>query len=114
MSEFNPEGKTPVSAVTLKDEAWSNIPFRRAHRMGLKESEACLKQIQELLEKGYIRVSNSPFGSPVMMVPKPHQPEKLRMVIDYRALNKLTIRNRMIPSTECGPNVRRTARRKSL
>ncbi len=94
MSAFDPNGKTPVSAIPLKEEAWSNIPFRRAHRMGIKESEACLKQIQELLEKGYIRTSTSSFGSPVMMVPKPHQPDKLRMVIDYRALNKLTMRNR--------------------
>ena len=62
--------------------------------MGVRESEACLKQIQELLDKGYIRPSNSPFGSPVMMVPKPHQPDKLRMVIDYRAVNKMTIRDR--------------------
>ena len=62
--------------------------------MGVRESEACMKQIQELLDKGYIRPSNSPFGSPVMMVPKPHQPDKLRMVIDYRAVNKLTIRDR--------------------
>ena len=94
MAEFSPVGKPTVTAIPLKEEAWRNIPFRRAHRMGMKESEACLKQIQELLEKGYIKASNSPFGSPVMMVPKPHQPEKLRMVIDYRALNKLTIRNR--------------------
>ena len=94
MTEFNPTGKTPVSAIPLTEEGQRNPPFRKAHRMGVKESEACLKQLQELLDKGYIRPSNSPFGSPVMMVPKPHQPEKLRMVIDYRAVNKMTVRDR--------------------
>ena len=94
MADFDPNGKTPVSAIPLAEEGKRSPPFRRAHRMGVRESEACLKQIQELLDKGYIRPSNSPFGSPVMMVPKPHQPDKLRMVIDYRAVNKLTVRDR--------------------
>ena len=54
MADFNPEGKPPVSAIPLTEEGQRNPPFRRAHRMGVRESEACMKQVQELLDKGYI------------------------------------------------------------
>jgi hypothetical protein len=50
------------------------------------------KQIKTLLELGYIQPSQSPCGAPVLFVKKPRSTE-LRMVIDYRALNKLTKRN---------------------
>ncbi|KAI3810176.1 hypothetical protein L1987_19786 [Smallanthus sonchifolius] len=45
-------------------------------------------QLQELLDKGFIRPSFSPWGAPVLFV------KKIRMCIDYRELNKLTIKNR--------------------
>jgi hypothetical protein len=48
--------------------------------------------LAELLEKGLIRPSVSPFGSPVIFVRKPNG--ELRLCIDYRAVNKLTVRNR--------------------
>jgi hypothetical protein len=50
------------------------------------------KRIAELLALGYIRPSSSPYGAPVLFVKKPRSTE-LRMVVDYRALNKLTKRN---------------------
>jgi hypothetical protein len=50
------------------------------------------KQIQELLDKGYIRPSKLPYGAPVLFVKK--KGGALRMCIDYRALNKITIKNR--------------------
>eukprot|EP00882_Tetradesmus_deserticola_P001192 GHRQ01001290.1.p1 GENE.GHRQ01001290.1~~GHRQ01001290.1.p1 ORF type:complete len:1007 (-),score=112.72 GHRQ01001290.1:2410-5226(-) len=49
------------------------------------------KQIQQLLELGYIQPSLSSFGAPVLFVKKPRSTE-LRMCIDYRAINRLTRR----------------------
>ncbi|GKF18325.1 putative reverse transcriptase domain-containing protein [Tanacetum coccineum] len=48
-------------------------------------------QLQELLEKGFIHPSSSPWGAPVLFVKKNGS---FRMCIDYRKLNKLTIKNR--------------------
>lgn len=55
------------------------------------EMEEMEKHIKQLLELGYIQPSLSPFGALVLFVKKPLSTE-LRMVIDYRALNKLTKR----------------------
>ena len=48
-------------------------------------------KLAELLELGMIQPSASPFGAAVMVIPKPGQPGKFRMVIDYRRLNALTV-----------------------
>jgi hypothetical protein len=50
------------------------------------------KQIDELLEKGYIRPSTSPWTAPVLFVEKKDGTK--RMCIDYRALNEVTIKNK--------------------
>jgi len=57
--------------------------------------EEMRKQLDQLLAKGHIRPSKSPFGSPVIFVPKkdPSGETKWRMCIDYRHLNKNTVKN---------------------
>ncbi|KAL0543974.1 hypothetical protein IC582_019084 [Cucumis melo] len=66
----------------------SRAPYRRAPAE-LKEMKV---QLQELLDKGFIRPSASPWGAPVLFVKK--KDESMRLYIDYRELNKVTVKNR--------------------
>src|SRR5207237_5545748 len=65
---------------------------QRAHRMTITELAALKEQIRELLDKGYIKPSASPWGSPVLFVKK--KDGSMRMCIDYRSLNTVTIKNK--------------------
>ena len=65
---------------------------KRPYRMPANVLEEIKKQIKELLEKGYIRRSPSPWGALVLLVEK--KDKSLRMVVDYRALNEVTIKNK--------------------
>ena len=56
------------------------------------ELDELKKQVQGLLDRGWIRPSQSPFGSPVLFVPKPDG--SLRMCTDFRLLNARTKRSR--------------------
>jgi len=60
--------------------------------MATDELKELKEQLQELQEKGYIRPSSSPWGSPVLFVRK--KDGSLRMCIDYRTLNEVTIKNK--------------------
>ncbi|KAA3487863.1 RNA-directed DNA polymerase-like protein [Gossypium australe] len=60
--------------------------------MALKELIELKAQIQELLDQGFIRPSVSPWGVPVLFVKK--EDRSMHMCIDYRQLNKLTIKNK--------------------
>ncbi|GJT84109.1 putative reverse transcriptase domain-containing protein [Tanacetum coccineum] len=67
-------------------------PVARApYRLALSEMRELSKKLQELLEKGFIRSSLSPWGAPVLFVKK--KDGSFRMCIDYRELNKLTVKN---------------------
>jgi hypothetical protein len=67
--------------------------FRPMFRYSPLEMAELERRIKELLDNGYIQPSTSPYGAPVLFVKKPRS-EELRLVIDYRQLNKLTLRNR--------------------
>jgi hypothetical protein len=62
----------------------------RGFRMSVAENEFMQTHIQTLLDKGLIIPTLGPFGSPILVVKKPHSSE-LRCVIDYRKLNEVTI-----------------------
>ena len=62
------------------------------HRMTLVELQELRVQLQELLDKGFIRPSTSPWGAPVLFAKK--KDKTLRPCIDYRHLNRVTIKNR--------------------
>ncbi|RVW32511.1 Transposon Ty3-G Gag-Pol polyprotein [Vitis vinifera] len=66
----------------------SKAPYRMAP-VELKELKV---QLQELLDKGFIRPSVSPWGAPVLFVKK--KDGSMRLCIDYRELNKVTVRNK--------------------
>nr|XP_016493746.1 PREDICTED: RNA-directed DNA polymerase homolog [Nicotiana tabacum] len=60
--------------------------------MAPSELEELKKQLKELLDAGHIRPSKALFGAPVLFHKK--KDESLRLCIDYRALNKVTVKNK--------------------
>jgi hypothetical protein len=67
---------------------------KRPYRMPLVELAELKKQLQELLDKGFIRPSTSPWGCPALFVKK--KDERLRLCVDYRPLNAVTIKNKYL------------------
>jgi hypothetical protein len=65
---------------------------KRPYRMPPVELAELKKQLQELLDKGFIRPSNSPWGCPALFVKK--KDESIRLCVDYRPLNAVTIKNK--------------------
>ncbi|GJV42262.1 putative reverse transcriptase domain-containing protein [Tanacetum coccineum] len=65
---------------------------RITYRLAPSEMKELSEQLKELSDKGFIRPSSSPWGAPVLFVKK--KDGSFRMCIDYRELNKLTVKNR--------------------
>nr|GEU86136.1 retrotransposon protein, putative, Ty3-gypsy subclass [Tanacetum cinerariifolium] len=67
-------------------------PVARApYRLAPSEMKELSEQLQEISDKGFKRPSSSPWGAPVLFVKK--KDGSFRMCIDYRELNKLTVKN---------------------
>ncbi|RVX00707.1 Transposon Tf2-12 polyprotein [Vitis vinifera] len=62
------------------------------YRMAPPELEELRRQLKELLDAGFIQPSKAPYGAPVLFQKK--HDGSLRMCIDYRALNKVTVKNK--------------------
>jgi hypothetical protein len=66
--------------------------FKRPYRMAANQLAELKEQLQELLDKGYIYPSASPWGAHVIFVPKKDGTQ--RMCVDYRSLNEVTVKNK--------------------
>ncbi|KAA8495185.1 Transposon Ty3-I Gag-Pol polyprotein [Porphyridium purpureum] len=83
--------------IKLKDE--KPVRVGRVYRLSPSELEALRESLNDLLKRGFIRPSRSPFGAPVLFVKK--KDGSLRMCVDYRALNDVTIKDRYpLPNME--------------
>ncbi|GJP59249.1 hypothetical protein CLOP_g9974 [Closterium sp. NIES-67] len=76
----------------IVEELSSKPTFRAPYRLSPMELADMKKQMEYLLAKGLIRPSTLPYGAPVLFTPKPDG--SLPMCIDYRALNKQTIKHK--------------------
>ncbi|GJV63525.1 putative reverse transcriptase domain-containing protein [Tanacetum coccineum] len=87
-------GLPPIREIEFRIELVPGaIPVAKSpYRLAPSEMEELSGQLKELQDKGFIRPSSSPWGAPVLFVKK--KDGSFRMCIDYRELNKLTIKNR--------------------
>ena len=100
MNEFPEVFPEDISGLPLEREVEFAIEIipgagsvsKAPYRMAPNEMIELKKQIEELLEKGFIRPSVSPWGAPVLFVRK--KDGSLRLCIDYRELNKVTVKNK--------------------
>nr|GEU53321.1 putative reverse transcriptase domain, ribonuclease H-like domain, aspartic peptidase domain protein [Tanacetum cinerariifolium] len=87
-------GLPPIQEIKFRIELIPRaIPVAKSlYRLAPSELEELSGQLKELQDKGFIRLSSSPWGAPVLFVKK--KDSSFRMCIDYRELNKLTVKNR--------------------
>nr|GEV66801.1 retrotransposable element Tf2 [Tanacetum cinerariifolium] len=87
-------GHPPPQQVEFKIELIPGdaLVARAPYRLAPSKLKDLSDQLKELSKKGFIRPSSSPWGAPVLFVKK--KDESFRMCIDYRELNKLTVKNR--------------------
>ncbi|KAK1616575.1 hypothetical protein QYE76_022092 [Lolium multiflorum] len=87
-----PAGLPPLRGIEHQIDLipGASLPNRAPYRTNPEETKEIQKQVQALLDKGYIRISLSPCVVPVILVPKKYG--TWRMCVDCRAINNITIR----------------------
>jgi RNase H-like domain found in reverse transcriptase/Reverse transcriptase (RNA-dependent DNA polymerase)/Integrase zinc binding domain/Chromo (CHRromatin Organisation MOdifier) domain len=90
-AEALPEHRSYDHTIPLQEGA--TPPFARtSYSLSPNELEVLDKYIKDNLRKGFIRHSQSPAAAPILFVKKPDG--SLRLCVDYRGLNKVTVKNR--------------------
>ncbi|KAA8495820.1 Transposon Ty3-I Gag-Pol polyprotein [Porphyridium purpureum] len=85
-----PESRTVEHVIRLKDE--KPVRVGRVYRLSPAELKVLRETLDDLLDKGFVQPSQSPFGAPVLFVKK--KDGSMRMCVDYRALNDATVKDR--------------------
>jgi hypothetical protein len=87
-----PAGLPPIRGIEHQIDLipGASLPNRAPYRTNLEETKEIQRQVQELLDKGYVRESLSPCAVPVILVPK--KDGTWRTCVDCRAINNITIR----------------------
>ena len=80
----------PSHAIELKEGVAP--PWGPMYVLAAKEMDALREYLEKMLHRGWIRRSSSPAGAPILFVPK--KDGGLRLCVDYRGLNEITIKNR--------------------
>ena len=82
-----PKGRPPkrILEFEIKMEEGAILLNKPPYRLSPKEHEELQAQLDDLLAQGHIRPSTSPYGAPVLFVPK--KDRRWRMCVDYWALN---------------------------
>jgi hypothetical protein len=87
-----PPGLPPVRGIEHNIDliSWASLPNCAAYRTNPDETKEIQRQVQDLLDRGYIRESLSPSFVPILLVPK--KDGTWHMCVDCRAINNITIR----------------------
>ncbi|GBG88131.1 hypothetical protein CBR_g46620 [Chara braunii] len=97
LEEFKDLAESPTGVVsrpiqhTIEIGSGSRTPKGAVYRISPRDLEELRKKLDKLLEKGWIRPSSSFFGAPVLFVP--NKEGELRLCIDYRGMNEITVKN---------------------
>ena len=88
-----PKGRPPKRDIVheIRTEEGAKPPSQPPYRLGLAKQDKMEEQVKGLLAQGFIWPSASPYGAPILFIPK--KDGRWRMCIDYRALNKQTVQD---------------------
>src|ERR1700759_4876288 len=89
-AEQLPPRRTFDPAIDIKPD--QQPPWGPIYPLSEKQLKALWTYLDDMLKQGKISRSKSPAGAPILFVPKPDG--RLRLVVDYRGLNKVTIHNK--------------------